>query len=836
MKIIIKTLSLLLSVLLAGQIVFGAQSPTQRKLALLVGVGDYDGNPWEERNGENSVRTMEAVIQKKFQFHREDVLTLTTPKKRFSMHLTDQSELDGSKIPLSAQLRTRFEDSNSPLSASARSVVEEAGRQWLIVDDENQRTFLIRKKAKWLNVYALSPLFHLDDAIGRTLDASTAIPAAARQAFADNAQPLSEQAILSVAQPGQRWVITEKHRKYVIRKSGLGEAWGVSESPIPPTRQNIIQSFRDHLIAQANPGDIVVFYFFGHGTQVLDDNGDELDSLDEALVALDNQLLRDDELSELLSALKEKSPANITVVIDSCFSGTATRAGRYPTLGRGYPGAKPQPNPRGKPDSVSGLLFSGQAKSADYILIAAARSDQPAKEDPDRNMGALTYHLAHLFEMATPTTTYLSLSDRLKAAFAANGQPSDPQLEGNLQKVVLGGTALPTPSYLLLTRKQKDDPQTFTVAAGHIHGMTVDSVFGIYGTETTNFVRGKELAKAKVFEVETMRSTLRLLPEHAHLATTLPTPARAVEFEHQFGDGRLKVIVEASVPDTQQLANALQKMPVVEFHGVMTEAEVERAALLVQASDEPLSVDYDIFIKPDASKKHRYLLQLADASPLVGVDTVEEIQRELEKLAWWQEIHALKNLDPNSKIKAELKIVPVKVRLNADKTAMEKVLGTLPEVRDEGGSLILKEGDTFQLHVRNTGQTDCYVNLIELKPDHTISIFFPPIDYEDFKGNETVKPDGKWHSLGTFWLKPPVPEGVHTHKLLLTATKTDLIYLFAAEEGTRERGFRGQGNDTALGRLLTALRAGQLRSRSATTEDWGTYSLSFAVQLRQPIE
>ena len=123
--------------------------------------------------------------------------------------------------------------------------------------------------------------------------------------------------------------------------------WGFSSDDIltlkdnSATKQNIISSFRHHLIDKAKPGDIVFFHFSGHGQQIPDDNDDEMDGLDESLVpydAIDRSVaagaktnIRDDELGILFRELAERlqagtrSPGSITVSLDSCFSGTATR-------------------------------------------------------------------------------------------------------------------------------------------------------------------------------------------------------------------------------------------------------------------------------------------------------------------------------------------------------------------------------------------------------------------------------------------------------------------------------------------------------------------------------
>ncbi len=190
------------------------------------------------------------------------------------------------------------------------------------------------------------------------------------------------------------------------------------------TRQGIVDAFRNHLIAKANPGTLVYFHYSGHGQQIADDNGDELDGLDESLVTADYKSqsaqdgaatnLRDDTIGELLQQLRARmvDPAdgqfkgNITVTFDCCFSGTATRGeppiGRLTHRGRGWNEAIDGPRPpaptRGlaRIEDSTGLLEAGEALTQGYVAITATRSDQTAKEKMGENqlpMGAFTFYL-----------------------------------------------------------------------------------------------------------------------------------------------------------------------------------------------------------------------------------------------------------------------------------------------------------------------------------------------------------------------------------------------------------------------------------------------------------
>ena len=115
----------------------------------------------------------------------------------------------------------------------------------------------------------------------------------------------------------------------------LTEQLGFAESNITALKdakatQNAVLSNLESLAAKAGPSDTVVFYYSGHGTQVLDLDGDEADGKDEALVTTDfsprnpKSWLLDDHLRHVLGKMKTK---NVLVLMDSCHSGTGTRDG-----------------------------------------------------------------------------------------------------------------------------------------------------------------------------------------------------------------------------------------------------------------------------------------------------------------------------------------------------------------------------------------------------------------------------------------------------------------------------------------------------------------------------
>jgi hypothetical protein len=145
------------------------------------------------------------------------------------------------------------------------------------------------------------------------------------------------------------------------------------------TAASIEREFRHWLIEGTQPGDRVFFLYAGHGSQLPDDNGDEVDGLDETIAPYDvnpetgSGELRDDLFDELIAQL---SGRRAVLVFDSCHSGTISRD--IPKL-HAFPrggGARYLPRPdqfKALAASTEGTREIGGAMPA-YSVAAAPRS------------------------------------------------------------------------------------------------------------------------------------------------------------------------------------------------------------------------------------------------------------------------------------------------------------------------------------------------------------------------------------------------------------------------------------------------------------------------------
>jgi hypothetical protein len=94
------------------------------------------------------------------------------------------------------------------------------------------------------------------------------------------------------------------------------------------TKAAIREGITGWLVQNARPGDNVVIYYSGHGSQMWDEDGDEDDGLDETLapadvIPTDTRFdISDDEFNDWLGMLPTD---NVIVFLDNCNSGTGTR-------------------------------------------------------------------------------------------------------------------------------------------------------------------------------------------------------------------------------------------------------------------------------------------------------------------------------------------------------------------------------------------------------------------------------------------------------------------------------------------------------------------------------
>lgn len=253
------------------------------------------------------------------------------------------------------------------------------------------------------------------------------------------------------------------------------------------TLKQVVDYFQQHLVGNAKQGDSAVFYYAGHGSQVQDQNLDEADGLDETFVLYDSRTidtngnriadLRDDTFNGLLAQLSSKTN-NITVILDSCSSGTATRA--KTTLVSRYIEPDESMLESGADDTQFG--DSAQWVPADQdglVTLTAAVDGTPAWERDGKGIftDALIYVLA---QMSGEPLTYQQVALRVASLVKAESQ-QQVQFHGDMQRPVFEMTAAKKP----LLWQVIDNGQNIRIAGPPMPGMGTGAELHVFNGNAT---------------------------------------------------------------------------------------------------------------------------------------------------------------------------------------------------------------------------------------------------------------------------------------------------------------------------------------------------------------
>ncbi|MBL6996656.1 caspase family protein [Desulfobacula sp.] len=332
------------------------------------------------------------------------------------------------------------------------------------------------------------------------------------------------------------------------------------------TRDNLMQRL-DWLTDDAQPGDSLLFHFSGHGSQVLDRDGDELeDSMDEILCLHDmdfrdpNSYLLDDDLNHIIDRLPKE--VYLTVCIDSCHSGTATRdievlkselqiphsdtkmQSRFikppadidlraygMTFNKRSMGSKIREDKQ-----VSGAVSSAKSK---HILLAGCRDEQTSADAFIANdyNGAFTYYLCKAIRSKQGIITYEQLIENVRNSIAFNSYSQVPQLNGNEEvKEINFLSTLATRNDIALTCEHG---HPMTCAEGHSPVGYIDEKSKKESEKEFLRERGKNKDKAAL-PISSKRINITIKGSHRAITPDIMLPAGS-EFV-----GRVKDLTEVA--------------------------------------------------------------------------------------------------------------------------------------------------------------------------------------------------------------------------------------------------------------------------------------------------
>jgi hypothetical protein len=596
------------------------------------------------------------------------------------------------------------------------------------------------------------------------------------------------------------------------------------------TQENIIREFKEQLIDKAKPGDQVVFYYTGHGHFVIDTSGDETaDHLDEVLVTWvpkEKQTLSpekrhalmymlDDTYESLLQQLSQKMrgadgkvAGSITVIFDSCHSGSATKGLLIPK-GRPWDEKIDGPLPAVQNRELASGWLSRKDEFDGVVFLAASQSDQSSYMMTDSKKGSiLTYTLTQfLTNLATGTSaniTYKQMFDSIAPTISAMKAMQDPQIEGPINTLLFGDGKPANTESLPVVRKVLQGPLRLELSEGFLHGVTKGSRYDIYRSGKDIKDPVNKMAEIEITEVESISSTGRV--------TTASTPppktsdylaAQAVVTATHFEGDPLKVLIQSD------LATDKAK--------VLSDA-VSNLAFIARAGASDTSFDVKLGWCKDTKdmwckgNKDAYFFQRADGGAVSLGSTIEAESLQKRLLAdWrWKRLAGLSLPDPP--------LVRIEMT-NPDGS---------PVRRTEGGRILLKPGDTLRVSVTNNAGSPMFITLIYLKNSGDIEVY-PGTDVAN--AQQALNADSKPVKLFNLTdISAPNGKEVEILKIIATPRQTDFSGLHYVGE---ERKGKAKGPPNPLEDLLFGIVDANAKSgvfKSDQMKNWYTDQIVYEIE------
>lgn len=622
--------------------------------------------------------------------------------------------------------------------------------------------------------------------------------------------------------------------------------------PTKPTKQAIEQAVKTALIDRVAKGDVAYFHYSGHGNQAPDDKdhgpnpqlGDEADGMDETLIPADyvsqtdpSRDIRDDSISEWLAALSAKEPSNVTVTLDSCHSGTATR-GDEVVRGGYWKGDPVDPKLLAKrDDSVADFVTTSrtrgsEAQGQNYIFIAAASPTQTAKEQVVDGIpyGKFTYNLARMLENAGPGTTYRDLFENVSNAITRDQRAQIPQIEGRrIDQLVFAAGALPVERFVPV----RVSGSNVYLQAGRLQGMTAGSRFALYPAGAKRPEEGKQIATVVIERVNPATSILKI-PEGVSV-DSLRTAARAFEVEHSYGEV-LKVAVRET-PGTGRAAfdKVFEELGLAER--IPESSGTWNVLLRPRESNGP-----EVTSSLVTSNFKGYVLERHDGSIIKAVEDgptmLQTIAEALKSEAMWQLVKSLDDTqDPELASKIELALVPVKIDMDEVSGDVLGISDLTAPISERGGKKEVRAclvdaatdrckpntGDFVRLEIRNTSDRPLWVTILNLRSDGKIGPAFP-MDNADNK----IAPNSTFKIPYPFRFRAPF--GEESFRAIVTANQTDFTplidpQLLRGEESVPTRNAAA----SPLGAMLRQAAAGKRGDPVAPPATWATAHVTYYI-------
>jgi hypothetical protein len=518
----------------------------------------------------------------------------------------------------------------------------------------------------------------------------------------------------------------------------------------------------------------VYVHYSGHGQQIYDDNGDEVDGYDEAIVPVNAPLMytrgiyegeyhiRDEQLGAYLDKIREATgpEGDAIFVVDACHSGTGTRGF---TRHRGTSRAL-QPDgytPKNQRDGQYGFRNVNENLAPLTCFYAASPNElnQEYQIAPGEYIGSLSLAVSKAISDAGPQTTYRSLFDKINLTMSVIAPSQTPMSEGLTDRVILGGELLEPVNYLAVKKGSAKDGVVYaTCEGGQLACVFEGSKIAFYPIGTYDLSKTTPLVTGSVVVSNLLTSDVELdTPVDPNALEAL----WAVVTEKNYGNLTLRVLVDSKNEVFEEaLKFKLSQYELIELSEEAPELIVENIPKTENPTRGVSKKDFQVYSSNDEVLWQK---EIPDDQLEAATDEIVEV------LINYSQNRFLRKLElTNNSLRATLKLEPLRGNYVGTSFVPDSVL-SIESKRDASGNIVFKEGDHFRMRIKNEGTKTLYFTLLDIMPNNELEVLIP---YEHRAAADFSLEPGYDYVSEPFTLSEPY--GTEVFKLIATLRPLNL--------------------------------------------------------------
>ncbi len=480
------------------------------------------------------------------------------------------------------------------------------------------------------------------------------------------------------------------------------------------TKVGILKALKK-LYDDAEPGDVVMIHYSGHGQQIFDDNGDEADGLDEALVPYDafvkytpnykgENHIRDDEIEQIILNFRNKlgKDGQLLMVFDSCHSGSATRGGKARGGASKLVPDNWDASQVKKSDARQSEYFQPTKLNnspASFVLISGASAEELNYEY--QGVGSLSYAFSKALSQLGTDFSYRNLFATIAAEMNVIAPRQNPAIEGDIDYKLFKGEYVSQLPYFSVKRVAR--PDVLQISGGKLQQLFEGTTVFVMPSGSTKVEASKVLAKG---EVTLSRFNEAVIKLDKSLKDSNERNYWVFVDKPSFGDMAVKVFIDKTAAQAEVINSIKTYLEKNKLGEIVAEQHLSDLTVLKNKGDLELTITNDI-------------LEIEKAVANRGTSPLDNLNQKIFQYAQGQYLKSLQMKNPDFEF--SFRFLPVNYDITID------VVGEVLETKlDDNQIFRVKPGEDYVLlEVTNKSKKPIYISIVEINTQGQVNPFMP---------------------------------------------------------------------------------------------------------------